>query len=154
MDITVELSESVADELDEEARLQGFDDRDAYLRWIIAHRPMSELATKEAPALASRLSELEERVKILERQAGLDTPTNPDTDLGDSTSTPSGDLSTEPAPASPESSSMTDPDTTKPDDVVSQTANDHDDDDNDENEAQDDDIAEAIGDVSLEDEES
>ena len=84
MEIRLRLDDDLVAELDEEAQLQGFDDRGAYLRWIVANRPMSDLATTQAPAVASRVSELEERVKLLERQLDLDEPTNPDADLGQS----------------------------------------------------------------------
>ena len=154
MEVRVDLDEELVDELDEEARLQGFDDRAAYLRWIVAHRPMSELATTQAPAVASRVSELEERVKLLERQLDLDEPVDPDADLG-SGSSASGDLGgssgggLEPTEES-SGASLDDVDTStesmdlaEPEDAGGGE---------DEKEAGDDDIAEAIGDVEIEDE--
>ena len=154
MEIRVDLDADLVEELDEEATLQGFDDRGAYLRWIVAHRPMSNLATTQAPAVASRVSELEERVTLLERQLDLDTPTDPDSDLGGSDSGGSldagggggaaletgdgpslgDDVDAEPEPV----------DLDEPEDADAETAEDA---------AEDDDIAEAIGDVTLDDDE-
>jgi hypothetical protein len=175
MEVRVDLDEALVDELDEEARLQGFDDRAAYLRWIVAHRPMSELATTQAPAVASRVSELEERIKLLERQLDLDQPADPDADLGSgssgggslgggsasaglgSESSASGGLGSESSASGPDGSeesggaSLDDVDTStesmdlaEPEDTGG---------DDDEMEAGDDDIAEAIGDVEIEDDE-
>ncbi|WP_246984635.1 hypothetical protein [Halorientalis marina] len=165
MEIRVDLDEELVDELDEEARLQGFDDRAAYLRWIVSHRPMSELATTQAPAVASRVSELEERVKLLERQLDLDEPVDPDADLGSGSSgggslgggSASGGLGSESSAGGLDGSaesggaSLDDVDTStesmdlaEPEDAGG---------DDDEMEAGDDDIAEAIGDVEIEDDE-
>jgi hypothetical protein len=165
MEVRVDLDEELVDELDEEARLQGFDDRAAYLRWIVSHRPMSELATTQAPAVASRVSELEERVKLLERQLDLDEPVDPDADLGSGSSgggslgggSASGGLGSESSASGPDGSeesggaSLDDVDTStesmdlaEPEDTGG---------DDDEMEAGDDDIAEAIGDVEIEDDE-
>lgn len=167
MEITVELDESLVDELDEEAQLQGFDDRGAYLRWVIANRPMSELATTQAPAVASRVSELEERMKLVERQLDLSAPTDAAEDLSDG-STPSsagGELAAEGDSARFEESgsgASLDPNSggtgldepveqdTEPVDLEDPT---DDEPDEEEDGAQDDDIAEAIGDIDLEDEE-
>jgi len=143
MEISVELDESLVDELDEEAQLQGFDDREAYLRWIVANRPMSELATSQAPVVASRLSELEERVKLVERQLDLDAPTDPAADLGDGSVSSSGDLGDGDG-ASLETSGGASLDESAPDeDEV---------DEEDEDAADDDEIADAIGDIDFEDE--
>ncbi|MFD1586060.1 hypothetical protein ACFR9U_03630 [Halorientalis brevis] len=154
MEIRVELADDLVEELDDEASLQGFDDRAAYLRWIIAHRPMSDLASTQAPAVASRVSELEERVKLLERQLDLDTPTNPEADLGGASSSGASlDAASGTTPESGaddgaslaggfeskvESAEMDDPQgaTGEPEEG-----------------AEDDDIADAIGDISLDDDE-
>lgn len=155
MEVRVELEESLVDELDEEAALQGFDDREAYLRWILAHRPMSELASTQAPAVASRVSELEERVKLLERQLDLDQPVDADSDLGGSSG--GGDLGGSSGGGSLEAesgggASLDDVDTSTEamdlDEPETATA-----DGPDEEEAGDDDIADAIGDIEIEDEE-
>jgi len=161
MEVRVDLDEALVDELNEEAQLQGFEDREAYLRWIVAHRPMSELASSQAPAVASRVSELEERIKLLERQLGLDQPTDPDADLGRSTAggslddgsaggtledaagdslepDESGGASLDDVDTSTDAMDLAEPDGTASDD--------------DEREAGDADIAEAIGDVEIEDE--
>jgi len=161
MEIRLQLDDDLVAELDEEATLQGFDDRGAYLRWIVANRPMSELAATQAPAVASRVSELEERVKLLERQLDLDEPTNPDADLGQS----GGAASTDANAGSADLEGSTDPElgdtgggepASLDDDVEpEQEAMDLDGDESEEEEeaAADDDIAEAIGDVSLDDDE-
>jgi hypothetical protein len=167
MEITVELDESLVDELDEEAQLQGFDDRGAYLRWVIANRPMSELATSQAPAVASRVSELEERMKLVERQLDLSAPTDAAEDLADET-TPSsagGGLASEGSGASLEGSggggtletdsggaSLEEPveQDTEPVDLEDPTTDEEPDEE--EDGAQDDEIAEAIDDIDLEDE--
>ena len=159
MEIRLRLDDDLVAELDEEAQLQGFDDRGAYLRWIVANRPMSDLATTQAPAVASRVSELEERVKLLERQLDLDEPTNPDTDLGQSGGT--GTASADTGGAELEPSATSEPDDTAGGEPASldddiepdREAMDLDGEETDEEAAADDDIAEAIGDVSLEDEE-
>ncbi|SEN71507.1 hypothetical protein SAMN05216388_1004262 [Halorientalis persicus] len=160
MEIRLRLDDDLVAELDEEAQLQGFDDRGAYLRWIVANRPMSDLATTQAPAVASRVSELEERVKLLERQLDLDEPTNPDTDLGQSGGTGTASTGADTGGAELEPSTTSEPDDTAGGEPASldediepeQEAMDLDEDEESEEEAAaDDDIAEAIGDVSLED---
>jgi hypothetical protein len=160
MEIRLRLDDDLVAELDEEAQLQGFDDRGAYLRWIVANRPMSDLATTQAPAVASRVSELEERVKLLERQLDLDEPTNPDTDLGQSGGTGTASTGADTGGAELEPSATSEPDDTAGGEPASldediepeQEAMDLDEDEESEEEAAaDDDIAEAIGDVSLED---
>jgi hypothetical protein len=170
MEITVELDESLVDELDDEAQLQGFDDRGAYLRWVIANRPMSELATSQAPAVASRVSELEERMKLVERQLDLSAPTDAADDLADGT-TPSssgGELAGDSGGASLDDSgsgaslddtssgaSLDEPveQDTEPVDLDDPTATAEEEEEGDEDGAQDDEIAEAIDDIDLEDEE-
>lgn len=149
MEIRVELAEDLVEELDDEAMLQGFDDRGAYLRWIIAHRPMSDLASTQAPAVTSRVSELEERVKLLERQLDLDNPANPDADLGSGASAGGGaSLDT---PNGGDDASLADEFESKAETV------DLDDPQGEPEEteegAEDDDIADAIGDISLDDDE-
>ncbi len=153
MEIRVELDDDLVEELDDEAALQGFDDRAAYLRWIIAHRPMSNLASTEAPAVASRVSELEERVKLLERQLDLDTPTNPEADLGGASSAgggaslgaaSGGSTGGDDASLAGEFESKADTvDLDEPEGTADET----------EEGAEDDDIADAIGDISLDDDE-
>jgi hypothetical protein len=138
MEVTVELDERLVEELEEEVDLQGFDDLGAYMRWIVAHRPMSELATTEAAAVASRVSELEERLTVVERQLDLDGPVNPDADLGNTTTSDSLETAGGPDPEenrSDESVELDDPDPEPDEDA-----------------AQDDEIAEALEDVSLDDE--
>ncbi|MFB6163655.1 MAG: hypothetical protein ABEJ31_00690 [Haloarculaceae archaeon] len=152
MEIRVDVEEDLAAELAEEAALQGFDDRAAYLRWILAHRPMSDLAGTQAPAVASRVAELEERVKLLERQAGFDEPVDPDADLGDSTTPSTGSLGADGSEAGDDSGgsdggASLDGGEPAADGFASKAA-----DDEAEDAAEDDDIAEAIGDVSLDDE--
>ena len=155
MEIRVELDDDLVEELDDEAALQGFDDRAAYLRWIIAHRPMSNLASAEAPAVASRVSELEERVKLLERQLDLDTPTNPEADLGGASSA-GGGASLDAASGGGTGGGGDDAslaggfeskadtvDLDEPEGAPDET----------EEGAEDDDIADAIGDISLDDDE-
>jgi hypothetical protein len=146
MEIRVELDDDLAEDLADEADLQGFDDRAAYLRWIIAQRPMSELASSQAPAVASRVSELEERVTVVERQLDLDQPTDPGSDLSSDTSggsdatlgeTSGGDLEPEGGGLDDELAAESEPAELTPED---------------EDAAEDDDIAEAVGDVSLDDE--
>jgi hypothetical protein len=160
MEIRLRLDDDLVAELDEEAQLQGFDDRGAYLRWIVANRPMSDLATTQAPAVASRVSELEERVKLLERQLDLDEPTNPDADLEQSggsgpvtTESDTGGVELEPSGTSdPDETAGGEPASLDDDIEPDQEAMDLDEDEESEEEAAaDDDIAEAIGDVSLED---
>ena len=160
MEIRLRLDDDLVAELDEEAQLQGFDDRGAYLRWIVANRPMSDLASTQAPAVASRVSELEERVKLLERQLDLDEPINPDADLGQSGGAASTNAD---AGGTGLGSSDTEPDlgggdggepASLDDDIEpEQEAMDLDEGETEEEAAADDDIAEAIGDVSLEDDE-
>ncbi|WP_136717705.1 hypothetical protein [Halorientalis salina] len=153
MEIRVELDGDVVEELTEEAQLQGFDDRESYLRWIVAHRPMSDLATTQAPAVASRVSELEERVTLLERQLDLDEPTNPDSDLGtadsganlDEGSGGGVDLDSGSEPSLGDDAGSDTVDLDAPEDDPEPEPE--------EDAAEDDDIAEAIGDVSLDDEE-
>lgn len=178
MEITVELDESLVDELDEEAQLQGFDDRGAYLRWVIANRPMSELATSQAPAVASRVSELEERMKLVERQLDLSAPTDAANDLADGTTPGSagGELASEGGGASLESSvssdgleasgagdgfetdsggaSLDEPAEQDTDPVDLEDPTESDESDEEEDGAQDDEIAEAIDEIDLEDEET
>ncbi|WP_424017394.1 hypothetical protein ACOZ4N_16165 [Halorientalis pallida] len=161
MEIRLRLDDDLVAELDEEAQLQGFDDRGSYLRWIVANRPMSDLATTQAPAVASRVSELEERVKLLERQLDLDEPTNPDADLGQTggsgtvtTGSDTGGAGLEPSGTSePDETADGEPASLDDDIEPDQEAMDLDGEETEEEAAADDDIAEAIGDVSLEDEE-
>lgn len=161
MEIRLRLDDDLVAELDEEAQLQGFDDRGAYLRWIVANRPMSDLATTQAPAVASRVSELEERVKLLERQLDLDEPTDPDADLGQTggsgttaTSSDTGGAELEPSDTNePNETAGGEPASLDGDVKPEQEAMDLDDEETEAGgAAADDDIAEAIGDVSLEDE--
>ncbi|RXK46448.1 hypothetical protein [Halorientalis pallida] len=161
MEIRLRLDDDLVAELDEEAQLQGFDDRGAYLRWIVANRPMSDLATTQAPAVASRVSELEERVKLLERQLDLDEPTSPDADLGQTSGAETATTSADTGGAELEPSDTSEPDDTAGGEPASldgdiepeREAMDLDGEETEEAAAADDDIAEAIGDVSLEDEE-
>ncbi|WP_336001567.1 hypothetical protein [Halorientalis halophila] len=167
MEIRLRLDDELVAELDEEARLQGFDDRGAYLRWIVANRPMSDLATTQAPAVASRVSELEERVKLLERQLDLEEPTDPDADLGETTTDApsaseggSGDLGgsgdgtgADLGAESGSESATLDADVEPETEPMDLEAGSEPVDEEAEDAAADDDIAEAIGDVSLEDEE-
>jgi hypothetical protein len=160
MEVRLELDASLVDELDEEAQLQGFADRAAYLRWIVTHRPMSELATAEAPAVASRVSALEERLQVVERQLDLDDTADPDADLGDgSASTATDDLAA--AGSDADDGEDFGSDESFESAVTDAAADDPVDDEEPapppeepEDAAADDDIAEAIGDVSLEDEEA
>ncbi|MFB6085156.1 MAG: hypothetical protein ABEJ94_13020 [Halorientalis sp.] len=166
MEIRLQLDDDLVAELDEEARLQGFDDRGAYLRWIVANRPMSDLATTQAPAVASRVSELEERVKLLERQHDLDEPRDPDADLGrasgggtdpetEPTSADAGGTDLEPGGANGSDETAGSEPASLDDDIEpEQEAMDLDGDEADEEAAADDDIAEAIGDVSLDEDEN
>jgi len=137
MEVCLTLEEDVVAELDEEAELQGFEDREAYLRYVVANRPMSGLAPAQAPAVASRVAELEERLKFVERHLDLDRPSDPGADLGGAGITePMADSGSDPTlePASGgDLSEDLDPDL-----------------DEDEDAAADDDIAEAVGEVSLE----
>lgn len=155
MEVRVELEEALVDELDEEAALQGFDDREAYLRWIVAHRPMSELASTQAPAVASRVSELEERVKLLERQLDLDQPVDADSDLAGSSgggSLEAGGGASLDAESGSGGASLGEMDTStdemdldEPEPATEEPE---------EEAAGDDDIADAIGDIEIEDEEA
>lgn len=150
MEIRVEFDDEVAEELAEEATLQGFDDRASYLRWIVANRPMSSLSSTQAPAVASRVSELEERVKLLERQLGLDDPVDPDADLGDG-GTGGGDFGGGFESAG-DSASLGDVEPSSESVDLEEPASDPElDEDEEEDAAEDDDIAEAIGDVDIDD---
>ncbi|WP_299262917.1 hypothetical protein [Halorientalis sp.] len=166
MEIRLRLDDELGAQLDEEARLQGFDDRGAYLRWIVANRPMSDLATTQAPAVASRVSELEERVKLLERQHDFDDPADPDADLGqpggtgtvaetETATANTGETGLESRAASEsdaagESASL-DSDIEPDQETMGPDSEDEDMDEG-EGAAADDDIAEAIGGVSLDEE--
>jgi hypothetical protein len=155
MEVRVELDEALVDELDEEATLQGFDDREAYLRWIVAHRPMSELATTQAPAVASRVSELEERVTVLERQLDLDQPVDAESDLASSTGggdlEPSGGGGSLDAESGSGGASLGEMDTST-DEMELDEPEPAPADEPEEEAAGDDDIADAIGDIEIEDE--
>lgn len=131
MELRIELGEELVEELQNEAGMQRFEDLEAYLEWIIAHRPMSDLATTQAPAVASRVSELEDRLTLIERHLDLDRERS--TDLGASESASGVDLGVDETGGNES--------TTEEVDITKQS----------EDAAADDDIAEAIGDVALDD---
>ena len=150
MDVAVDLDEETVRELEEEAQLQGFADLKAYLSWIVAHRPMSELAGSQAPAVASRVSELEERMTLVERQLGLDEPADPDADLGGVSGADGGSLGGGFEPAAGDSDSGSGGEALEPESGPESESEPGPEAPGDA--AEDDEIAEVIGDVSLEDE--
>jgi len=85
MEVGVDLDEETVEALRVEARRQGFDGIEAYLRWIVAHRPASDLAGSRAPAVASRVSDLDQRLTVLERYLNVERSDDGTLDVSDDT---------------------------------------------------------------------
>ena len=145
MEVGVDLDEETVEELRVEARRQGFDGIEGYLRWIVAHRPASELTGSQAPAVASRVSDLDQRLTVLERYVNvergedgtLDVPGDADGAFG-STAAETED------PAEPVTDASEGEDTDTDDEVIS--------DEEGEEGADDEDIAAAVDEVPLDNE--
>ena len=79
-EIRLELSEADVRKLDTEVDLLGFDDRRAYLRWIVGNRAAIEQGTERDQLLTeyqARVDELEAQLSEREAAGGRDSATDP-----------------------------------------------------------------------------
>ena len=145
MEVGVDLDEETVEELRVEARRQGFDGIEAYLRWIVTHRPASDLTGTQAPAIASRVSDIDQRLTVLERYLNVERGEDGTLDVSGDTDGAFGSTAAE----------TEDPDETAPDADEGRDTDTDDEvipDEEDEAGADDEDIAAAVDEVPLDDE--
>jgi len=76
VELTLDLEPELVNRLGAEAEAHGFDGVEAYVRWIVVHRPDSNLVSQQYPGISTRLERLEARIDDLEK--GTDRGTAPD----------------------------------------------------------------------------
>lgn len=70
VELTLDLEPELRNRLGAEAEAHGFDGVEEYVRWIVVHRPDSDLVSQQYPAISTRLERLEARIDDLEK--GID----------------------------------------------------------------------------------